>query len=145
MKGQRLFYHACRLLLGGLFLYAGMMKAQDVTAFAGNIANYKILPYAWNFLVAAILPYVEILAGVLLLANTRVRPAALLLGLLTGVFMLALATAMARGLDIDCGCFQSTGRTSPLTALGRDIGILLLVVVTFRLRGNPAISKPAAE
>ncbi len=132
----RIVYHLCRLALGGLFLYAGLIKAGDVTAFAGSVANYQILPYGWNYVVAATLPYVEFLAGLLLLANRRVQPAALVAGGLTAVFMLALASVVARGLDIDCGCFRSGGHTTAAQALWRDTGILLLSLITFRLRAR---------
>lgn len=133
-----LLYHACRLLLGGFFLYAGAVKADDVVAFAGDVANYQLLPYGWNYLVAATLPYVEALAGLLLLVNRRVRPAALVLGLLDAVFILALVSVLARGLDINCGCFDpgGTGHTSAQTALLRDLGFMLLAVVSYRLRGR---------
>lgn len=131
-------YHLCRLALGGLFFYAGVIKAEDVVGFARNVANYQLLPYSWNYLVAATLPYVEVIAGGLLLFNARVRPAALLLGGLNVVFMLALASVMARGLDIDCGCFDPDGthKTSAAAAFVRDVGLLLLAVVTYRLRGR---------
>jgi len=132
----RAAYHFSRLVLGGLFLYAGLGKTADVTAFARDIANYKVLPYSWNYLVAATLPYIEFLAGLLLVANRRVRPAALVTGGLTVVFMLFLASVVARGLDIDCGCFGTGGHTSAAQALWRDGGILLLCIVTFRLRGR---------
>jgi uncharacterized membrane protein YphA (DoxX/SURF4 family) len=130
----RIAYHLSRLVLGGLFLYAGLVKAGDVTTFARDVANYKILPYSWNYLVAATLPYIEFLAGLLLIANRRVRPAALVAGGLTAVFMLILATVVARGLDIDCGCFRPGGHTTATQALWRDAGILLLSLVTYRLR-----------
>ncbi|KIH76198.1 Methylamine utilisation protein MauE [Geoalkalibacter ferrihydriticus] len=131
-------YHLARLSLGGIFLYAGWIKAADVTAFAGSVANYQILPYSWNFLVAATLPYVEILAGILLILNQRVRPAALVIGGLNLVFIIVLATVIARGLDIDCGCFNpgGDGHTSALEALIRDLGIMVLVVATWWLRGD---------
>jgi uncharacterized membrane protein YphA (DoxX/SURF4 family) len=134
----RVAYHLSRLVLGGLFLYAGLVKAGDVTAFARDVANYRILPYSWNYLVAATLPYIEFLAGLLLVVNRRVRPAALVTGGLTVVFMAFLASVVARGLDIDCGCFRSGGHTSAAQALWRDAGILLLSIVTYRLRGRPA-------
>lgn len=133
-----ILYHLCRLLLGGLFLYAGLVKADDVVAFARDVANYRIIPYGWNYLVAVTLPYVETLAGLLLLVNRRVRPAALVLGVLNAVFILALVSVIARGLDIDCGCFDpgGEGHTSARTALLRDLGIMALVVVSYRLRGR---------
>lgn len=129
-------YHLCRILLGGTFVYAGLVKSGDVTAFAGEIANYQILPYAWNYLLAAILPSVEFLAGAFLLANRKVRPAALLLGGLNLVFIAVLASVLWRGLDIDCGCFRPGASTTPAMALWRDIGLLLLVAGTFWLRGG---------
>lgn len=134
----RVVYHACRIGLGGLFLYAGLLKASDVASFAGDIARYEILPYRWNYLVAATLPYVEFLAGLLLVANRRVRPAALVAGGLTAVFMLILISVVARGLAIDCGCFGGQGHTTAAQALWRDAGLLLLSIVTYRLRGRVA-------
>jgi uncharacterized membrane protein YphA (DoxX/SURF4 family) len=134
----RIAYHLSRLVIGGLFLYAGLIKAGDVTTFARDVANYKILPYSWNYLVAATLPYIEFLAGLLLIVNRRVRPAALVTGGLTVVFMLFLTSVVARGLDTDCGCFRPGGHTTAAEALLRDAGILLLCIVTYRLRGRSA-------
>lgn len=135
-RAERIVYHLARLLLGALFLYAGAVKAMDVEAFAGAVAAYRLLPYAGNLLVAVVLPYIEIVAGILLLVNARVRASALLTGVLTAAFMAAIASALARGLEIDCGCFRPDGRTSPLAALWRDAGILLLAILTFALRGR---------
>lgn len=137
-RAARFLYHGCRLLLGGLFLYAGALKALDVTAFAGAVANYRILPYHWNYLVAATLPQIELLAGLLLVVNRRVRPAALVLGALTVVFMIVLGSVLLRGLDIDCGCFNPGGTdgTSAGAALLRDAGILVLAGVVYWGRGR---------
>ena len=92
--------------LGGIFLYSGGIKTLNVLDFARDVANYQLLPYAWNYLVAATLPYVEMIAGLLLIFNRKVRPAALLLAILMLVFIAALASVVARGMDIDCGCFN---------------------------------------
>ena len=122
-----------RLILGGVFLYAGVLKALDVNGFAGQVAAYRLLPYAYNYLVAATLPIVEILCGVLLVLNLRIRPALLLSGGLTLVFMVALISVLLRGLDIDCGCFDPGGdsRTSPGAALLRDLILMSLIVMTW--------------
>jgi len=132
----KVLYHVSRLLLGGLFLYAGVVKAQDVTAFAGSIAAYRLLPYQLNYMLAAVLPYIEVIAGVLLLTNQRVRPAALLCGLLTLVFIAALLSAWARGLEISCGCFDPQAKTSIGEALLRDLGLLVLAHFSFHLRNR---------
>ncbi len=94
-------YHGSRLVLAAVFIYAGAVKGNDIVAFAGQIANYQILPYAWNYLIASILPYLELLCGMLLLLNRRVRPAVLVLLILNIIFMAALTSAILRGFDID--------------------------------------------
>ncbi len=129
-------YHGSRLTLAAVFIYAGVVKANDIVAFAGQIANYQILPYAWNYLIAVILPYMELLCGILLLLNMRVRPAVLILFFLNIIFIFVLISAIARGFDIDCGCFKPdfVHLHTPLSALWRDVGLLVLMVVTWILR-----------
>jgi uncharacterized membrane protein YphA (DoxX/SURF4 family) len=131
-RSGRVSYHLCRLLLGGVFVWAGVVKILDVPAFAGQVAAYQLLPYAWNYAVAATLPYVELAAGVLLLASLRVRPAALLTILLNAIFIVVLLSVLARGLEIDCGCFGPDAGTTPLQALGRDLVLLALAVAVYR-------------
>ncbi len=130
---RTMLYHGSRCLLGAIFCYAGLVKALDVVAFAGSVANYQVLPYQLNFLVAALLPYVELAAGVLLLLGRQVRPAVLLIAGMNAVFMVALLSVILRGLDIDCGCFRpgGEGHTSAQMALLRDAGIMLLALVTW--------------
>ena len=131
-RSGRLSYHVCRLLLGGVFVWAGTVKALDVPSFAGQIAAYQLLPYAWNYLVAGALPSVELLAGALLVGNLRVKAAALLTALLNGVFIVVLLSVLVRGLSIDCGCFGPDAGTTPLQALGRDVVLLALAVAVYR-------------
>ena len=128
----RISYHLCRLLLGGVFVWAGAVKALDVPAFAGQVAAYQLLPYAWNYAVAATLPFVELLAGGALLLNFRIKPAALLLAVLNALFIVVLASVLVRGLNIDCGCFGPDAGTTPLQALGRDLLLLALAVAVYR-------------
>jgi hypothetical protein len=130
---NRLLVHACRLGLGGAFVYAGLGKALNVTGFAGSVANYQILSYRLNFLVAATLPFVELAAGLLLIVNRQVRSAALLIGGMNAVFVAALISVILRGLDIDCGCFRPAGEghTTALVALLRDVGFMVMAVVAF--------------
>jgi uncharacterized membrane protein YphA (DoxX/SURF4 family) len=130
-RSGRISYHLCRLLLGGVFVWAGAVKAFDVPVFAGQVAAYQLLPYSWNYAVAATLPYVELLAGILLLFNLRVKSAALLTALLNMLFVVILLSVLARGLNIDCGCFGPDAGTTPLQALGRDLVLLALAVAIF--------------
>jgi len=135
---KRFCYHLARLVLAAVFVYAGAVKMQDVVAFAGHVAAYQILPYALNYLVAATLPYVEFLAGIMLLLNARVRPALVAVGGMTLLFMAALVSVLLRGLEIDCGCFDPGGgqNVTAGVALLRDVGLMGLVVLVWRLRSR---------
>ena len=118
-----------RILLGALFVYAGIVKIAEPTRFAGTIAAYRILPYFGNYLMAATLPWVELFSGTLLVLGLRTRGAATLVIVLNLVFMAALASAIFRGLDIDCGCFRQTAaKTSAWQALGRDTVLLAMAL-----------------
>lgn len=118
-----------RLVLGGLFIYAGAIKISDPIAFAGSIAGYRLLPYAATYVVASVLPWMEILCGLLLMTGVMVRASLFLLFMLNTVFIAALTSAAVRGLSIDCGCFKTgQGETSPMEALGRDVVIAAALV-----------------
>lgn len=101
-----------RLYLGVLFIYAAVHKVADPAAFALDVATYEILPLGLVNLVALTMPWIEIVAGAMLIAGVRVRPAALVVAALMAVFLVALIIALARGLDMSCGCFASQGAES---------------------------------
>src|SRR3954454_8692521 len=42
---MKFFWRIVDLILGGLFIYAGVIKALDPVQFANNIDNYKTLPW----------------------------------------------------------------------------------------------------
>lgn len=119
---------AARWILGGVFVYAGAVKAFDPPGFAGQVAAYKLLPYSGNLLVAATLPYVELLVGILLLIERKVRPATLILLALNLAFLVLLGWAWGTGLQIDCGCFRPGESTSPRSAFLRDLPLLALTL-----------------
>ncbi len=126
-----------RLLLGGVFLYAGIPKILAPASFAGTVVAYRLVPYFAAHLVAAVLPWLEVICGLLLVVGVRVRAAAAWLLVLDLLFVGALASAIVRGLDIDCGCFpQGGGATSPGVALGRDVLIFLLAAAVVKQAGD---------
>jgi uncharacterized membrane protein YphA (DoxX/SURF4 family) len=120
-----------RWYLGVLFVGACLHKIADPRAFALDIATYDILPLALVNLAAITLPWAELAAGAMLLVGHRVRPAALMVAAMMVAFLAALAIALARGLDMSCGCFASQGAEddpiSRLTLL-RDLAWLALAI-----------------
>lgn len=120
-----------RWYLGVLFVGACLHKIADPGSFALDVATYDILPLALVNLTAIVLPWVELAAGVLLLAGWRVRGGALLVAGMMTVFLAALVIALARGLDMSCGCFASQGAAEDpisLLTVARDLGWLALAV-----------------
>lgn len=112
-------------LAGGLFVYAGMLKALDPAQFASDIANYQLLPWTACAAAAVYLPWVEILAGAGLILNWNRAGALRILCFLMLLFLQALITAWARGLNIECGCFGKVFATSNyFLLLLRDAAIL---------------------
>ena len=95
-----------RLLLSGLFMYAGAVKMRDARAFVESVASFRLIPDLFAVPVALTLPPLEILAGLLALSAGRWRRVgALCLVSLLAIFTVALASALVRGLQVDCGCF----------------------------------------
>jgi uncharacterized membrane protein YphA (DoxX/SURF4 family) len=136
---------AARWYLGFVFVAASWHKILHPAAFALDIATYEILPLSLVNLMALTLPWVELGAGLYLLLGIRVRAAALLVVLMMVMFTVALLAALARGLDMSCGCFASQGAEedpiSWITVL-RDLGWLALsLYVLFFDRGRLGIEK----
>jgi uncharacterized membrane protein YphA (DoxX/SURF4 family) len=116
-----------RFLLGAIFLWASATKVPDMAAFAESVANYRIVPPSLVPAVAATLVGVEIAASVALILNVWARPAALLLAALLAAFTVGLAGALARGIDLACGCFGGTDAATWWTVL-RDLVLLALAL-----------------
>src|SRR5437667_5163526 len=93
------------LVVGGVFIYAGVVKALDPVRFASDIDNYKILPWTISVGLAFYLPWLEIFCGLALILRRLYLGGLSMLTALVAVFLVATIAAKARGLDITCGCF----------------------------------------
>ena len=118
---------ALRLILGGVFVFAGALKIYEPGKFALDIANYRLLPHELINLFAITLPWIEVLAGLFLLGGVWLRASALMVLAMTIMFFIAISSALARGLDIECGCFGTMGgRRIGLISLAFDTGLLCM-------------------
>lgn len=131
-----------RAVLAALFLYAGAAKFLDVRTFAVDIANYRMLPAALIAPLAAALPGIEIACGVGLLVGRTARAAAMLaIGLLV-VFTLAAMQALARDINIDCGCFGSVRAPVTIATVGRDVVLVAVALAALILGPSPNEKAP---
>ena len=117
------------LIIGGIFVYAGVIKAMDPVAFANDIDNYKILPWPLAVRLAFYLPWLEMLCGLALILRFFYRGGLFILTGLTFVFIAASVVAKVRGLDITCGCFGHASKNWSFSGhLALDIAILIALI-----------------
>ena len=117
------------LIVGGIFIYAGIIKAFDPVQFANDIDNYKTLPWFIGVRLAFYLPWLEIFCGLGLVFHFLYRGGLSILTALLAVFIGATVVARLRGLDITCGCFGHASQSwSFLQHLAIDLGILAALV-----------------
>lgn len=126
------------LVVGGVFVYASLSKISDPQAFAKIVYHYQVvgpsasLGFAPANLVAVALPWVELIAGVLLITGLWRREAAVVTAVMLAVFVAAVASTLARGIDIqNCGCFSldASGRAAGWKLIAGDLALLAAALV----------------
>ena len=142
-----------RLAVAGVFLYAGVVKIWDfhrgqsaTPDFTIAIQHYKLLPSPdLAVLLAVYLPWLEVTAALGLFVRRVALGAATAAAGMTAMFLVAIGSAWARGLDISCGCFGKDEVPLPYrTLVLRDAAllavVLILLVVEARRAGRKASS-----
>lgn len=120
-----------RLVLGGVLVAAGLAKVTDLTASTQSVLAYELFSYDVARVIGITLPVVEIAVGLLLVLGLLTRSAGIAGATLMLVFVAGIASAWARGLTIDCGCFGTGGPVAPedttyLVDIVRDLGLMAL-------------------
>src|SRR5437773_6830476 len=126
------------LVVGGVFIYAGVVKAFQPVRFASDIDNYKILPWTMSVRLAFYLPWLEIFCGLALILRRLYLGGLSILTALVAVFLVATIAAKVRGLDITCGCFGHASKNWSFSGhIALDLAILVaLLALYFRLRSG---------
>lgn len=116
-----------RLGLAGVLLWSGGAKVSEPQQAVMAVQAYEILPISLGEFVGYALPLIELALGVALLLGVATRITAVVSGALMTAFVVGVASAWARGLSIDCGCFGGggvvpEGEANYLPVLLRDAG-----------------------
>lgn len=128
-----------RLFCAGLFLFAAWDKILHPTAFSDTVLNYHLLPRELVNVFSLWLPWLELIVGVLLLAGVWARASAALMTAMMLMFLVAIAQAVFRGIDIHCGCFTQGGEAkSPVSVwtILRDLSFLAATSAAFWLEND---------
>jgi len=147
-----------RLVLGGIFIYAGYAKiflpnhnlwpffilkfsiSMNLANFATQVAAFKMLPPWGVQFVANTLPFTEIILGLLLLIGWRLRIWAPVLTVIMLGFFGVVLRAYLLHMDINCGCF-ATPQPINLQKVLEDAALsglaLLMTIFTFMEARRP--------
>jgi uncharacterized membrane protein YphA (DoxX/SURF4 family) len=120
--------------LGIIFIWASVDKIIHPGQFAEMVYHYKILPNIMVHSVAIYLSWLELVTGILLIIGLWERAGLIVFNLLIFTFMIALASALWRGLDIHCGCFTVDPNADKelVMSLLRDIVLIVVGVGCLR-------------
>lgn len=141
----------CRLLLGGLFVFAGVMKLLNPQLFQQSIGAFKVgLPEHLEVLLTFVVPWCEIAAGAALLLGLWTRSAALMLSTLLVGFIGLVVSVLWRGMDVKCSCFGKfeipcTGPVGVCHLVRNSVMLGLGLVVVFFGPGPLAIDRESTK
>ncbi len=143
----RLWLHrTLRWLIGLVFVAAsvgvpgtkwGTGKILHPSSFVKSIHTYKMVPEPLVYPMAMYLPWLELSVGLALLSGLWRRESLLLSMGLAGMFLVANLTAIARGIEVDCGCFGSGYHGSAARETILALAMLAVAAVALRI-GPPA-------
>ncbi len=131
-----------RLVLGGIFLVSGLAKIADPVRFLLTLREFQVLPGAMEVFLALYLPWLEFVLGLGTILGILHRTSALLLAGLNGLFILALASVLIRGIEVDCGCFGLLADVLHLPDLAdwkavvRNLVFMAMGLVIFRAKAS---------
>lgn len=138
-----------RLVLGGIFVYAGFSKllmpnhaylwpmfmlkmsvSTNLSTFAQQVESYKLLSPSGVDFVAHTLPFTEIALGLLLLIGWGLRLWASLVTLLMLGFLTVVTRAYLLHMNINCGCFATPEPLTGMTVVRDSLFVALALVMT---------------
>jgi putative oxidoreductase len=138
---SHILFRIIDVIVGGIFVYAGVLKVLDPVQFANDIDNYKTLPWFVTVRLAFYLPWLEISCGLALIFRFLYRGGLSILTALILVFIGATIAAKIRGLDITCGCFgHASAHWSFPQHMAIDLAICAAILALIWRASRPAKS-----
>ena len=119
-----------RLVVGGVWIWAGLAKLPHPDTSVSAVRAYQLLPTGLADTVGHVLPMLEVVVGACLVIGLLVRFTGVVSALLMVAFLIGIISVWSRGIEINCGCFGNGG-PNPNAAkqypweIARDTGLLL--------------------
>lgn len=128
----RLFSWALYVGVGVFFAVAATVKILDPDAFLSSLLTYEVFPNAVAIGLAHFAPILELLVALCLMSGILRQGAMALTVAMLVLFIVLVAQGLARGLELDCGCFGSNqlhDTTDYLIKMGQNTLLLAAVVL----------------
>ena len=122
----------CRIIIGGVFLWASVDKIIDPSKFSREISNYHIIPFGLENLIAIALPWLELMIGIGLILGFYINANTIIAGFLLVIFNVLVFQAMMRGFNIECGCGLKEGDLVGWRKIFEDIVFLLGAYLVYK-------------
>ena len=121
-----------RLVLAATFFVSSIGKLVDIEHYSvAMVYNFNILPGELAIGFGWALPFIELACAVGLLLGVLTRLSALGIALLSISFFITKAILLARGTDVECGCFGAIGSTMASWSIYLDPAVFLLAATIF--------------
>jgi uncharacterized membrane protein YphA (DoxX/SURF4 family) len=120
-----------RLVVGGVWLYAGAVKLPHPDTSVSAVRSYQLVPTNLAETIGHVLPMLEIVVGGCLVLGLLVRFTAVVSALMQVAFIIGIISVWSRGIAINCGCFGNGGADPDAFSkypweIARDSGLLAL-------------------
>lgn len=126
--------YCAAVFLAGVFVVAGAAKVRTPRATA---STFERLGVPVPRVLARAVPALELVVATALLAAPRAGAVAAFV--LLGAFTAVLARAVARGLDVSCGCFGAASHSAVTAVTLLRNGLLLVVAATVLAFGSAPV------
>lgn len=145
---MKYFLWFLRILVGVLFIFSGLVKANDPLGLTYKMDEFFdawhiafMAPYALYF--SVIMIAFEVIAGVALILGYAFRVFSVLLLLLNAFYTFVTAYALYTGKVKECGCFGNCIPISNTVTFGKDVVLLGMSIILFayRKRITPLFSR----
>jgi len=142
----------CRVLLGGLFIFAGTLKLAKPQGFADSIMGFKMLDVdAHSHIIitmAYVIPWTEIIAGTCLVLGLWARASAGVITAMLTAFIAGVVSVILRGIDTKCSCFGElewpcSGGVGWCQVIRNCVMIAMAVPVFIWGAGSLAVDRPS--
>lgn len=135
--------HIARIVVGNLFIFSGIVKANDPLGLSYKLEEYFIefgMNWAWlnDILVplAALLCIAEIVLGIAVLVGYRMKIISTLLLLMIVFFTILTGASAIFDIVRECGCFGDAIPLTPWQSFYKDLILLVFILLIFVKRNT---------